>query len=1250
MAPEETRSLRVGDLRQHLSDRILVLDGAMGTMIQSYGLSEDDFRGRRFANHSRALQGANDVIALTRPDVVREIHRAYAEAGADLLETNTFNATRVSLADYDLEHHAREINVEAARLAREAADEVSAAEGRPIWVVGAMGPTNRTLSISPDVDDPAARAITFDELAHAYAEQAEGLLEGGADALMIETVFDTLNAKAALFALSAVLEEQGEDVPVMVSGTIADLSGRTLSGQTTEAFYNSVRHGVQPGPGRAGGLLTLGLNCALGAEQLRPFVEELAALSEFPLTLYPNAGLPDELGEYDATPEAMARVLKDLARRGLVNVVGGCCGTTPEHIRAFARAVRGVPPRRPPEGEVRTRLAGLEPLNIGPDSLFVNVGERTNVAGSRRFAELIKAGDFDTALDVARQQVINGAQMLDVNMDEGMLDARAAMERFLNLVAGEPDIARVPVMVDSSDWSVIEAGLRAIQGKGVVNSISLKDGEDLFRQRARLVRRYGAAAVVMAFDERGQADSVERKVEICARAYRILVDEEGFPPEDVILDPNVFAVATGIAEHDRYALDFIEAVARIKRRCPHALTSGGISNVSFSFRGSPRVREAMHAAFLYHAIAAGLDMGIVNAGALPVYDEIPTELRQAVEDVLFARAAGATERLTEIARTYAGRAPSGNGDDDAQAWRTLPVHDRLVHALVQGIDSYVAGDVEEARTSLPRALDVIEGPLMEGMNVVGDLFGSGRMFLPQVVKSARVMKKAVSYLVPYLEAEEAEEAADQAARRKGRVLLATVKGDVHDIGKNIVGVVLQCNGYEIVDLGVMVPAERILDTARERQVDVVGLSGLITPSLDQMARVAAEMERRGFELPLLIGGATTSRIHTAVKIEPEYSGPTLHVADASRAVGVVADLLDPVAREALVRATRIRYEEERSRRADRRARARALPIEEARARRFRTDWAAYAPCPPAEPGVRTVEIPIAELVDFIDWTPFFHAWELDGRYPDILDDGARGEEARRLLDDARVLLDLLASGGHPSPRGVIGLFPAASVGDDIEIYECEDRERIRAVARHLRQQFAKEGRENLCLADFVAPRSTGVADWIGAFAVTAGHGIDALVAEREAEHDDYGAILLKSVADRLAEAMAERLHQRVRTELWGYAEGERLAAPELIAERYRGIRPAPGYPACPDHSEKRTLFRLLDAQGAIGVRLTESCAMIPASSVCGWYFSHPGARYFGVGRIGADQVRDYAARKAMALSEVERCLGANLDYEPERES
>ncbi len=875
----------------------------------------------------------------------------------------------------------------------------------------------------------------------------------------------------------------------------------------------------------------------------------------------------------------------------------------------------------------------------------MNVGERTNVAGSRRFAGLIEAGDFEAALDVARQQVVHGAQMLDVNMDAGLLDAPAAMQRFLDLVAGEPDIARVPVMVDSSDFSVIETGLRALQGKGVVNSISLKDGEDAFRRRARLVRRYGAAVVVMAFDERGQADSVDRKVEICERAYRILVDEEGFPPEDVILDPNVFAVATGIAAHDRYALDFIEAVAELKRRCPHALTSGGVSNVSFSFRGSPPVREAMHAAFLFHAIAAGLDMGIVNAGALPVYDEIPAELRQAVEDVLFARADDATERLTEIARAYAGSSSVSDGRD-AQAWRTLPVRERLVHALVQGIDTYVVEDVEEARRSLARALDVIEGPLMEGMNVVGDLFGSGRMFLPQVVKSARVMKKAVAHLVPYLEA---EQAADPAARRKGRVLLATVKGDVHDIGKNIVGVVLQCNGYEIVDLGVMVPSDRILDTARGEGVDVIGLSGLITPSLDEMARVAAEMERRGFELPLLIGGATTSRIHTAVRIEPHYSGPTLHVPDASRAVGVVADLLDPAAREELVRTTRVRYEEERRRRADRASRARLLPIEEARRRGFRTDWAAYTPFPPAAPGVRTVEIPIAELRDFIDWTPFFRAWELGGQYPGILEDGARGEEARRLLEDARALLDRLASDERVSPRAVVGLFPAAAVGDDIEIYEDEDRDRPRAAAHHLRQQFEKDGRENLCLADFVAPRATGVADWIGAFAVTAGDGIDALVAERETQHDDYGAILLKSVADRLAEAMAERLHQMVRTELWGYAEGERLAAAELIAERYHGIRPAPGYPACPDHSEKRTLFRLLNAETAIGVHLTESCAMIPASSVCGWYFSHPGSRYFGVGRVGADQVLDYAGRKGMTVSDVERWLGTNLDYEPERE-
>ncbi len=1235
------RPRRATLLREELQRRILVLDGAMGTMIQSHALSEDDFRGERFADHPVALQGANDLLCLTRPDVIRDIHGAYLDAGADLVETNTFNANPISLRDYALGSLTREINREAARLARAACDAAEAADpSRPRWVLGSIGPTNRTASISPDVADPAARNVTFAELAEAYAEQARGLIEGGADVLLVETVFDTLNAKAALWALSGVLAEAGEDVPVMVSGTITDRSGRTLSGQTTEALNNSIRLGVQPGPGRRSGLLSVGLNCALGVDQLRPFVEELAGVADLPVSCHPNAGLPNAFGGYDDTPEHMAGALREFAEAGFLNIVGGCCGTTPEHIRAIGAAVADVAPRRAPERERRTRLSGLEPLNIGPDSLFVNVGERTNVAGSRRFARLIKEGDYEGALEVARDQVAGGAQVIDVNMDEALLDAPAAMTRFLNMVSVEPGIARVPVMVDSSDWNVLEAGLRTLQGKGVVNSISLKDGEDAFRAKARLVRRYGAAAIVMAFDEQGQADTVERRVAVCERAYRILVDEEGFPPEDIVFDANVFAVATGIAEHDHYAVWFIEAVRRIKAAFPGVLASGGISNVSFSFRGSPEVREAMHAAFLRHAIEAGLDMGIVNAGALPVYDEIPPDLLGPVEDVLFARGSGATETLTRIAEDRSGGTEHRREED--LAWRELPVAERLSHALVKGIDGFVEEDVEEARRTLPRALDVIEGPLMEGMNVVGDLFGSGRMFLPQVVKSARVMKKAVAYLLPYLESE------TSAAGGKGLVLLATVKGDVHDIGKNIVGVVLQCNGYEVVDLGVMVPAERILEEARARGAHVVGLSGLITPSLTQMVHVAREMERVGMETPLLIGGATTSKVHTAVKIEPGYHAPVVHVQDASRAVGVVGRLLDPARREAFVREVRAEYADARARRAGRREKSELLALAEARARRFRTDWTSYVPPEPASPGAHVLDpVPIAEIVPYVDWTPFFQAWELEGRYPALLDDPAVGVQARTLLDDARTLLRRIEAEELLRPRAVVGLFPAASTGDDVKVFRDGGRADVRAVIHGLRQQFDKHGRENLCLSDFVAPEESGVPDWIGAFAVSAGHGLDDLVATLEAGHDDYSAILAKALADRLAEALAELVHARVRTELWGYAPDEALDNEALIGERYRGIRPAPGYPACPDHTEKRTLFALLEAEARADIHLTESCAMLPGASVSGWYLAHPGARYFGVGRIGRDQVEDYAARKGMGVGEAERWLAPNLDYDPE---
>ncbi len=1233
-----SRGERVDALDRALGERILVLDGAMGTMIQRHAPSEGDFRGDRFADNAVPLTGANDLLCLTCPDMIRSIHREYLLAGADLIETNTFSANRISLEDYDLADVAQELNHAAASLAREAADAVEAEQpGRTCWVAGALGPTNRTASLSPDVGDPGARNVTFDELVDAYAEQTRGLLSGGADVLLVETAFDTLNAKAALFAVSAVLEEVGEDVPVMVSGTITDQSGRTLSGQTPEAFYNSVSHGAQPGPGRRRGLLSVGLNCALGIDQLRPFLEELSDAAAVPVSCYPNAGLPNEFGEYDDTPEHMAAVTREFAAAGFLNIVGGCCGTTPDHIAAIADAVADLEPRVLPDLPIRTRLSGLEPITIGPDSLFVNVGERTNVTGSRRFARLIREDDYETAVEVALHQVKGGAQILDVNMDEGLLDAVAAMTRYLNLLASEPEISRIPVMVDSSDWAVIEAGLKTLQGKGVVNSISMKDGEDAFRERAREVRRFGAAAVVMAFDEDGQADTLDRRVEICSRAYHILVDEEGFPPEDVIFDANVFAVATGIEEHDHYAMWFIDAVRRIKDACPHVLTSGGISNVSFSFRGSPEVREAMHAVFLYHAIDAGLDMGIVNAGALPVYDDIPEDLLGPVEDVIFARDPDATETLTQIAGERTGTTKRRVEED--LSWREKPVRERLVHALVNGIDAWVEEDAEAARQSLPRALDVIEGPLMDGMNVVGDRFGSGRMFLPQVVKSARVMKKAVAHLVPYLEAEQTDSAG------KGKVLLATVKGDVHDIGKNIVGVVLQCNGYEVVDLGVMVPSERILEAAREHQVDVIGLSGLITPSLEHMVHMAAEMERLGLDVPLLIGGATTSRAHTAVKIEERYSGPTVHVLDASRAVGVVSTLLDDDRRPGFMEETRRDYVELRERRANRETRTELLSLEAARSRRFDGQWSEYVPSDPRSPGIHLIdEVTVADLRPYIDWTPFLKTWELHGQYPSILDDSLVGEQARILLDDAAILLGQMAEDEVLDPRAIVGLFPAHSDGDDVQVFSLSGEAPV-ATIHTLRQQFAKDGRANLALSDFVAPAGAGQ-DWMGAFAVTAGGRVEELARQFEAAHDDYHAIMAKALADRIAEALAEYAHERVRRDLWGYAADETLGNHELIKEQYRGIRPAPGYPACPDHTEKQTLFALLGVEEALGITLTESWAMSPGASVSGWYFSHPEARYFGVGRLGRDQVEDYAARKGWSVAEAERWLAPNLGYRP----
>ena len=1247
-----------------------MLDGAMGTMIQGYELGQADFHGERFADHPHDLSGANDLLTLTRPDVIREIHEAYLNAGADLIETNTFNAQRISLADYALEGIAYELNVAAARLAREACDNVSAqTPERPRWVIGILGPTNRTASISPDVNDPGARLVDFDTLVEIYDEQARGLLDGGVDALMVETVFDTLNAKAALYAISKLLEQRDEIVPVMVSGTITDRSGRTLTGQTPEAFWHSMRHGVaaafpagvapwcedtaelaepastddpRSAPARSVGLFSIGLNCALGPDQLRPHLEELSDAAECWVSVHPNAGLPNAFGGYDETPEAMAQAARDFAESGFVNIIGGCCGTTPAHIRAMAEAVADVAPRAVPRLEARTRLSGLEPVSIGADSLFVNVGERTNVTGSARFRRLIRDGDYATALEVARDQVEGGAQIIDVNMDEGLLDSVEAMRTFLNPLAAEPDIARVPVMVDSSKFEVIGAGLRCLQGKSILNSISLKEGEDEFRQHAREVRRHGAAVVVMAFDEQGQADTVERRVAISKRAYGILVDELGFPPEDIIIDPNIFAVATGIAEHDNYAVDFIEATGRIKAELPYAKVSGGVSNLSFSFRGSPEVREAMHAAFLYHAIRAGLDMAIVNAGALMVYDEIPPDLLEAVEDVLFVRRPDATERLTAMAEARQGQETARVEELE---WRTLPVRDRLKHALVKGIDDYVTEDVEEARVAATRALEVIEGPLMDGMNHVGDLFGEGRMFLPQVVKSARVMKKAVAHLIPFIEAEETGERTSA-----GKVLMATVKGDVHDIGKNIVGVVMQCNGYEVVDLGVMVPVERILEEARAHNVDVIGLSGLITPSLDQMVHVAREMERTGFVVPLLIGGATTSRTHTAVKIEPEYrAGPTVHVTDASRAVGVLGRLVDRKARDAYVADIRAEYEELRERHAGRKERAALVALEQAQAQGLAFDPAGVAPAP-AKPGVHVLhEIALGPLREMIDWTPFLQTWELKGAWPAILDDAQAGPQARELVDDANRLLDRIEAEGLLEARAVVGLFPAARTGpDEVTLWADAQRSGERARLHFLRQQFERNnGRPHLSLADFVAPVGAGVDDWVGAFAVTAGIGADALARSFEAGHDDYHAILAQAVADRLAEALAEWLHHKVRTELWGYAPQEQLDNEGLIAERYRGIRPAPGYPACPDHVQKGQLFELLDASAAIGIELTESYAMTPAASVAGWYFAHEQAQYFGVGRLARDQVEAYAEAMGLPLREAERWLAPSLGYEPE---
>ncbi len=1220
-------------------DRILILDGAMGTMIQTMKLDEAGYRGERFKDWPQDVKGNNDLLNLTQGPAIRDTHILYLEAGADIVETNTFSSTTVAQADYAMEELAYELNVEGARLAREACDIVTARDpSRPRFVAGAIGPTNRTLSISPDVNNPGFRAITFDALKDSYAEAVRGLIDGGSDLILVETIFDTLNAKAALFAIDEVFEEKGVKLPVMISGTITDLSGRTLSGQTPEAFWYSVRHSNP---------WSIGLNCALGAKEMRAHIADLARIADTLVCAYPNAGLPNEFGEYDESPRAMAALVGEFAASGLVNVVGGCCGSTPEHIRAIAEAVADHAPRELAHPPRRLRLSGLEPFVLTPEIPFVNVGERTNVTGSARFRKLIKEGDYATALEVARSQVENGAQIIDVNMDEGLLDSKEAMVTFLNLVAAEPDIARVPVMVDSSKWEVIEAGLKCVQGKAVVNSISMKEGVDAFIAQAKLVRRHGAAVVVMAFDEDGQADTQARKVEICKRSYEILVNEVGFPPEDIIFDPNVFAVATGIEEHDNYGVDFIEATRFIRENLPHAHVSGGVSNLSFSFRGNEPVREAMHSVFLYHAIKVGMDMGIVNAGQLAVYDDLDPELRDLAEDVVLNRRSDATDRLLEAADRFKGKGGKQKVQD--LSWRELPVEKRLAHALVNGITDYVEQDVEEARAKAERPLHVIEGPLMDGMNIVGDLFGAGKMFLPQVVKSARVMKQAVAYLMPFMEQEKREQGLEGMSSA-GKVLLATVKGDVHDIGKNIVGVVLQCNNFEVIDLGVMVPATKILETARAEKVDIIGLSGLITPSLDEMCNVAAEMEREGFDLPLLIGGATTSQIHTAVKIHPNYRrSQAVYVTDASRAVGVVSKLLSKTDSADYIEAIRTDYAKVAEGHARSRGGAKRTPIAEARANAFRPSFETYRPVKPRIAGTRVIEdISLEELAAVIDWTPFFSTWEIKGTYPAVLTDNRYGPAAKALYDDARRMLDEIVREGQLRPKGVVGFWPAAARGDDIVLFNDESRMSERTVLHTLRQQMARASgtRANVAMSDFIAPEDSGIADWIGGFAVTSGHGEEEIIARHVAARDDYNKILAQALCDRLAEAFAEKLHQMVRTEFWGYAPNENLSVEDLIAEKYQGIRPAPGYPAQPDHTEKGTLFDLLDAPKATGIELTESFAMWPGSSVSGLYFAHPDSHYFGVGRIERDQVEDYAARKGWDLATAERWLAPILNYDP----
>ncbi len=1216
-----------------LQDKVLILDGAMGTMIQSYRLNEADFRGTQFKDHPKDVKGNNDLLSLTQPQIIKEIHLKYLEAGADIVETNTFNANGISQMDYQIQDEVYEMNLASARIARKAADRYTTQNPKkPRFVIGALGPSNRTASLSPDVNRPGYRNVSFDEIKEAYKPQIRGLIDGGVNFLLVETVFDTLNCKAVLSAIEEVFEEIGRSIPIMLSVTIVDASGRTLSGQTLEAFWISVSHA---------NLLSIGLNCALGASQIRPFLEELSKLAPIYVSVYPNAGLPNEFGNYDETPDITSRLLAEFADSGFVNIAGGCCGTTPDHIKKISEILKNKRPRKIPEVPKYSRFSGLEPLTIRPDSNFINVGERCNVTGSAKFARLIREENYEAALEVARDQVQNGAQILDINLDEGMLDSEKVMVTFLNLIAAEPDIAKVPIMLDSSKWSVIEEGLKCTQGKSIINSISLKEGEEVFRQHAKLARRYGAAVIVMAFDEAGQADSVRRKLEISRRAYKILTEELDFPPEDIIIDPNIFAVATGMAEHNNYAVDFIEATRLIKTNLPHALVSGGVSNISFAFRGNNTVREAMHSAFLYHAIKAGMDMGIVNAGQITVYESILKDLLELVEDVLLNRRDDATERLVTFAESVK---QIGREKKEVDAWRKEPVEKRLMHSLIKGIVEHIEQDTEEARQKYKESLKVIEGPLMDGMNVVGDLFGSGKMFLPQVVKSARVMKKAVAYLIPYLEAEKKENERKSA----GKVLLATVKGDVHDIGKNIVGVVLGCNNYQIIDLGVMTPAEKILETARQENVDIIGLSGLITPSLDEMVHVAKEMERNGFDLPLLIGGATTSKKHTAVKIAPVYRHPTIHVLDASRSVSVVSKLLNEEQKASLTKTISKEYQKIRVEHEQRYQEKELLPISQARENRFRTDWSQTKIVKPTFLGTKLfIDYPLEEIRTRIDWTPFFWAWEIRGKFPKLFDKPKVGVEAKKLYDDAQKLLDRIISENSIRAQGIIGFFPANSIGyDDIEIYPDESRTRPIGVIHTIRQQMQKTNEQsNLALADYVAPTDSKIPDYIGTFAVTAGFGLEKLVEKFEKDHDDYQSIMAKALADRLAEAFAELMHERVRKEFWGYAPDEQLSNQDLIEEKYRGIRPAPGYPACPDHTEKQILFDLLDVSRKTGMRLTENFAMYPAATVSGYYFAHPESHYFGTGKIGKDQVMDYARRKGMDIKTAEKWLSPILGYD-----